>query len=264
MTRVRSSALVREERAAYLRLCQRALRVASLDDCEQWFRQEVRQFLSFGLLTCAAGRLVGRTIHLDFIHGINYADPRMTGLLGPLPLDSRHVVRRWLETRKPQLIDTRTAHRRLSPDEAQEFRDYQHRNVAAHGVIEPDGRAASFFSFSQVEEPMDARTRLKLAMLAPPMHQVLCEVRASEARDAGHADRPALSARELDACECLRQGMSNEEIAASMHRSVNTVKQHLKAIYRKLGVASRTEAVAVLARAGTTPKPQNDAKRAQK
>jgi ATP/maltotriose-dependent transcriptional regulator MalT len=37
--------------------------------------------------------------------------------------------------------------------------------------------------------------------------------------------------------------MSNEEIAAALHVSINTVKCHLKAVYRKLGVERRRDAV---------------------
>ena len=37
--------------------------------------------------------------------------------------------------------------------------------------------------------------------------------------------------------------MSNHEIAAELFVSVNTVKTHLKTIYRKLDVADRREAV---------------------
>jgi LuxR family maltose regulon positive regulatory protein len=37
--------------------------------------------------------------------------------------------------------------------------------------------------------------------------------------------------------------MSNQEIAAELFVSVNTVKTHLKAIYRKLDVQDRREAV---------------------
>ena len=37
--------------------------------------------------------------------------------------------------------------------------------------------------------------------------------------------------------------MSNPEIAETMHLSINTVKTHLKALYRKLGVERRRDAV---------------------
>jgi LuxR family maltose regulon positive regulatory protein len=37
--------------------------------------------------------------------------------------------------------------------------------------------------------------------------------------------------------------MSNHEIASELFVSVNTVKTHLRSIYRKLGAADRREAV---------------------
>lgn len=52
-----------------------------------------------------------------------------------------------------------------------------------------------------------------------------------------------LSARERDVLERLAQLMSTEEIAADLHLSVNTVKTHLKSIYRKLAATRRGEAV---------------------
>jgi LuxR family maltose regulon positive regulatory protein len=52
-----------------------------------------------------------------------------------------------------------------------------------------------------------------------------------------------LSPREQDVLERLAQLMSTEEIAADLHLSVNTVKTHLKGIYRKLGATRRGEAV---------------------
>jgi DNA-binding CsgD family transcriptional regulator len=53
-----------------------------------------------------------------------------------------------------------------------------------------------------------------------------------------------LTPREVEVARLLALGLSNEQIASVMFVSVNTIKTHLKRIYDKLGVESRTEAVA--------------------
>ncbi|MFF2508200.1 LuxR C-terminal-related transcriptional regulator [Streptomyces sp. NPDC058067] len=52
-----------------------------------------------------------------------------------------------------------------------------------------------------------------------------------------------LSGRELDVLRRLAQLMSTQEIAADLFVSVNTVKTHLKGLYRKLAVNRRSDAV---------------------
>jgi LuxR family maltose regulon positive regulatory protein len=52
-----------------------------------------------------------------------------------------------------------------------------------------------------------------------------------------------LSPRESDVLRGLARMMTTEEIAADLCLSVNTVKTHLKSVYRKLGVTRRAEAV---------------------
>ena len=53
-----------------------------------------------------------------------------------------------------------------------------------------------------------------------------------------------LSAREQQVLQLVSSGLSDQELAARLSISANTVKTHLKNIYRKLGVKSRTQAVA--------------------
>ena len=58
------------------------------------------------------------------------------------------------------------------------------------------------------------------------------------------ASTQLLTKRELDVLELIAQGHSNQAIAEKLIRSVGTVKSHTSSIYSKLGVKSRTEAVA--------------------
>jgi LuxR family maltose regulon positive regulatory protein len=53
-----------------------------------------------------------------------------------------------------------------------------------------------------------------------------------------------LSERELEVLRLVAQGMSNGQIAERLVLSVGTVKTHVHSILDKLGVRSRTQAVA--------------------
>ena len=59
-----------------------------------------------------------------------------------------------------------------------------------------------------------------------------------------------LSPREMELLRYASTGLSNKEIAAVVHLSVNSIKMYLSQSYRKLGVKGRNEAVARLRRAG--------------
>jgi DNA-binding NarL/FixJ family response regulator len=59
-----------------------------------------------------------------------------------------------------------------------------------------------------------------------------------------------LTARELDILRLVATGHTNKEIAAHLYISAETVKGHLEAIFRKLGVSDRAHAVAVAIRNG--------------
>lgn len=63
--------------------------------------------------------------------------------------------------------------------------------------------------------------------------------------DRMRAPGEALTARELEVLRLVREGLSNLQISKRLFLSQATVKSHLVHIYAKLGVASRTAAVAV-------------------
>jgi two-component system NarL family response regulator len=59
-----------------------------------------------------------------------------------------------------------------------------------------------------------------------------------------------LTGRELDVLTLLARGKSNKEIGANLYISETTVKAHLRSIFTKLNVLSRTEAIATASRRG--------------
>ncbi|HJQ47011.1 MAG TPA: response regulator transcription factor [Amycolatopsis sp.] len=59
----------------------------------------------------------------------------------------------------------------------------------------------------------------------------------------GHADTP-LTAREREVLALLAEGATNRMVAHRLHLSEDTVKTHVRSVLRKLGVTSRSAAVA--------------------
>jgi len=60
----------------------------------------------------------------------------------------------------------------------------------------------------------------------------------------------ALTPRESDVLRAVTRGLSNKEIARELDLAEVTIKLHLSAIFRKMGVRSRTEAAMQASRAG--------------
>lgn len=59
---------------------------------------------------------------------------------------------------------------------------------------------------------------------------------------------PALTPRQLDVLKSITNGLSNPDIAQALGIDMATVKTHIAKIFEKLGVANRSEAVAVALR----------------
>jgi DNA-binding NarL/FixJ family response regulator len=59
-------------------------------------------------------------------------------------------------------------------------------------------------------------------------------------------DLAALSVRQREILGYVVEGLSNAEIGRRLYLSESTIKQHLRAIYRVLGVRNRTEAAKMM------------------
>jgi DNA-binding NarL/FixJ family response regulator len=79
---------------------------------------------------------------------------------------------------------------------------------------------------------------------APMTGQIARRVIEAFRKPASPAREAQLTAREQETLEFLSKGYANKEIAATLGTSVETVRVHLRHIYEKLHVHSRTEAAA--------------------
>lgn len=99
-----------------------------------------------------------------------------------------------------------------------------------------------------------ARGLVAKSLPAPRLIEALEAAATGEWVDAGDFRPPGpghwpgvgwgLSARESETLALLATGMGNRAIAEALYVSENTVRTHLKSVFRKLGATSRSQAVA--------------------
>ena len=95
-------------------------------------------------------------------------------------------------------------------------------------------------------------------VLSPRVIQNLFEEHEASSRDHGANGRRGeynLTQREHDILELLAEGRANRDIAQQLYLSEKTVKAHLAAIFRKLGVTNRTQAAMMAVQMGVGPVP---------
>jgi DNA-binding NarL/FixJ family response regulator len=92
-------------------------------------------------------------------------------------------------------------------------------------------------------------------VLSPRVIQNLFDDAESGSHNGGRRSEFSLTQRENDILGLLAEGRSNREIAQSLYLSEKTVKAHLAAIFRKLGVTNRTQAAMAAVSMGVGPYP---------
>jgi DNA-binding NarL/FixJ family response regulator len=111
--------------------------------------------------------------------------------------------------------------------------------------------------------PEDLEQAIKVAIsgggnvLSPRVIQNLFESMDGPGRgengDNGHRPIASLTQRENDILALLAEGMSNRDISRGLFLSEKTVKAHLAAVFRKLGVTNRTQAAMAAVSMGIGP-----------
>lgn len=104
-------------------------------------------------------------------------------------------------------------------------------------VLLPNGRA---------EQAVAALSALSCEVVAEDVDAVALQLLLG----VGFAAPTLLTRREVDVLTLAAEGLSNAQIGRRLDLQMNTVKNYLRSVHRKLGATSRTEAVMIAARAG--------------
>ena len=139
-------------------------------------------------------------------------------------------------------------------------------------VVAPEDTRRARDSFSRKVLGGATATELSGVLLSPTGGRIAVEISSTslvsgervvgvfglfEARhdDQAPPPHPHLTPRQVEVLHFLEQGRSTKQIAAELHLSTETVRNHVRGLFRALGVHSRLEAVAVGRSAVASPGP---------
>jgi transcriptional regulator EpsA len=189
-----------------------------------WSQGALQTLLPHGVLLCLELDQQGRARKGDCLHGALLA-PSERALLcdaaqGPAPA----WLRQWQAGGGQPLV--------------------LRAGAMGHGLLHGSGALAaggSAFVLLGLPAAAGAREGALLQLLLPYLHLALQRIASAAALP---ATAPAVSPRQAEILQWLREGKSNEEIGRLLGISALTVKNHLQRLYRQLGVHNRTHAVA--------------------
>ena len=158
------------------------------------------------------------------------------------------------------VLDTAGIVRWLNPAAERIVGDVRGRHFTS--VVAPEDTRRARDSFSRKVLGGATATELSGVLLSPTGGRIAVEISSTslvsgervvgvfglfEARDDDRAPspHPHLTPRQVEVLHFLEQGRSTKQIAVELHLSTETVRNHVRGLFRALGVHSRLEAVAV-------------------
>jgi transcriptional regulator EpsA len=245
--------LTAEETEKLLRIFAESLRVRRHYQLFTWLQGELQHFLPHRILISAWGDFPNWNLKLDIVSGLpgvrteQLAHCRIDALL-------QRLFASWVEGgRRPAVV---RAEEMLEPIGActcpmhTALRGLH--SILVHGVRDERGGYDSLYVAMHSRPFTDGRPRdqwshivdLLISQIDIAFRRVAAFRFAADSSPAPGAEWLDLSSREQEILDWISQGKANADIGAGLGISPFTVKNHLRRIYKKMGVRSRFEAAA--------------------
>ena len=165
----------------------------------------------------------------------------------PSYIVDRHGIVRWVNPAAREIVGDvrgRQFTSVLSPEETRRAREIFARNIT--GSVERSDNQVVIVGLSGERITVDiSAVPLRDGDQVIGMFGQVVDIQVDEAPPTAH---PHLTPRQTEVLRLLELGRSTNQIAAELHLSVETVRNHIRHILRALGVNSRLEAVALTRR----------------
>jgi transcriptional regulator EpsA len=227
--------LSESERGVLLDVIDAATEIRTPDEFGRWSGGVLQRILPHQILACGVGAIRNRRLAFKpMLFGPASATPLHSDVVKSILGVIRQLLACCLTQKKPQLLSGETAH----ADQGNGLG-----NTAAYGVVDIGETEFSFVTLCGMPQRFNAGHAYALKLLAPHLHLVLRHMNDTQAGPVAVAPPVRLTDRESEVLRWLRLGNSALEVAQIVGRSVHTVKNQMRTLYKKLGVRNRTQAL---------------------
>ncbi|MBL8381614.1 MAG: transcriptional regulator EpsA [Burkholderiales bacterium] len=246
----RFSSLSHEDLRQFVSLVEQSLAVRRHFDLLLWLQGDVQRWIPHDVMLAGWGDFRLGLLSHDIVSALPGVRTSRASTESVSPLLAS-LFRRWIEFGRVPFtvrlgedgLDAAALDRELGGALARTG------SALVHGICDERGRHDCLYVMLSEEAVHDARARMAIELLLPYLDTALRQVpqwRAeAEAADDSAAEcaEHGLSDREMEIMVWVKLGKTNQEIGLILDISAFTVKNHLKRIFKKLGVYNRMQAV---------------------
>ena len=213
------------------------------DQILRWVDGALRRFFPFQRFLGGYGRLSGRRIRMRKLVTSGHQPEFIASLEDAFDLTSRGCFAWWVQNRAAFILDPANPPTFATDRELEEIRQFSLGVIAAHGVIDPFSNTGTYISFSGIAADHPVRTRASLNLIAPVLHALFL---ATEQVARSPMDLASLTDRQRQLVDLAIMGLPDKTIASRLGISENTVGNHFRGIYERLGISKRSQLIAAL------------------